>query len=176
MASSARDLRSRDDGIEVVSSDLAISASSNAGHAAGEGTTPTSFFRRTIHSISHRGYRVPILVSLGGFLLVLCFFFLARSQRVPPGGLWLYWVGLVTTLVPGILSHQRTSTMFSVGLFAFVQSFSYVLSAPHGIVFSTDPIYRLENVRLLAENHVWTPGSGNLQTFLYSFYPASTFL
>lgn len=124
---------------------------------------------------SDRGYRLPILISLGAFLTVLLFFFEARSEHRLPG-LWVYWIALAMILVPGILSRHRVATMTSIGLFAFIQCFSYVLSAPHGIVFSADPIYNLQGVTLLAGNGYWTPGWGTEQTFLYSFYPAKIFV
>src|SRR5213593_2225096 len=103
----------------------------DSGVRRAEGSTRRFIDRLSRSWTSDRSYRVPILLSLGSFLLVLVFFLQARSgPRLP--GMWAYWIGLALILVPGILSSHRIATMFSVGLFAFAQSFSYVLSAPFG--------------------------------------------
>lgn len=123
-------------------------------------------------AVTDRAYRLPILISLASLLVVL-FFYLELRRNVQPPSVWIYWIALVGTFVPGILSKNRIAAAFGIGVFAFLQSFAYVLSSPYGIVYITDPIYNLQLADLIAKTHTWTPAMGSSQVYAYSFYPAS---
>lgn len=148
-----------------------------AARVASSGSGEPSILPDTKHReepIPDRRYRLPVLVALGAFLLALVFLLEARRHNQFPS-LWFYWAGLVLTVAPGILSRSRIAAAFGVALFVFLQAFSYILGAPNGIVYSTDPIYNFQAVTVLATRHFWSPGLGSVQAILYSFYPGSTF-
>lgn len=168
-----RNMKSRVSSDDAKSFKHPVSSGRLAGRFS-EGKPISAFLVGSSEDVTNRSYRLPILTSLAAFLLVLVFFLQARTgNRLP--GLWYYWIGLAGTLVPGLVSRSRVAACFSISLFSFLQAFSYVLSAPYGIVFSTDPIYNLQAVTRLAETHFWEPGTGSVQAILYSFYPASIF-
>lgn len=117
-------------------------------------------------------YRVPILVSLGGFLVVLGFHLALRLDVVPPS-IWIYWAGLLLTVIPGFVSGSRRAAIFGLTLFAFLQCFAYTFSAPYGLVYLRDSIYNMQLARLIVQEGAWYPGSGTGLAFSYSFHPGS---
>ncbi len=123
---------------------------------------------------SARGYRIPIFVSTVAMLIVVLFFWRLRVGAPLPS-IWIYWGALALTLIPGLVSRNRMATGYSVGLFVFVQCFSYALSSPYGFVYYTDPISNLQSARILASNHFWQTGVGTGPAFAYSFYPGQSF-
>lgn len=47
----------------------------------------------------------------------------------------------------------------------------YPIAAPHGVVYSTDPIFNFSFTQDILDTGFWAPGSGNAFAFTYSFYP-----
>src|SRR5437867_11386180 len=47
----------------------------------------------------------------------------------------------------------------------------YPIGAPHGIVYSTDPIFNFSFTQDLLRTGFWDPGGGNAFAKTYSFYP-----
>jgi hypothetical protein len=47
----------------------------------------------------------------------------------------------------------------------------YPIAAPHGVVYSTDPIFNFSFTQDLLDTGFWAPGGGNAFAFTYSFYP-----
>src|SRR2546429_7132735 len=47
----------------------------------------------------------------------------------------------------------------------------YPLAAPHGIIYSTDPIFNYSFTADVVNSGFWAPGAGNGFARTYSFYP-----
>ena len=118
------------------------------------------------------GHRLPVLISVLALLTVLVFYLgLRLGHRLPSP--WIYWGALAASVVPAMLSRNRVGTLFGVGVFIFLQSFAYVLSAPYPYVWATDPIYNSQAAQIIATNHFWVVGVGQGPAYAYSYYPAS---
>lgn len=118
-------------------------------------------------------YRLPILISLASFLVALAFLLSLRRHVLPPSQ-WIYWGAVVLTVAPGIFSRNRLAMAFGVGVFAFIQCFSYLLVAPYGIVYAIDTIYNMQLADFVMRTGSWSVGLGTGFARLYSYYPGST--
>src|SRR3989442_193901 len=47
----------------------------------------------------------------------------------------------------------------------------YPIAAPHGVVYSTDPIFNFSFTQALLDTGFWAPGGGNAFALTYSYYP-----
>ena len=47
----------------------------------------------------------------------------------------------------------------------------YPIAAPHGVVYSTDPIFNFSFTQDLLDTGFWAPGGGNAFALTYSYYP-----
>lgn len=135
-------------------------------------TAGSSFVNGPQGAVSSHAYRWPVLLSLLGLLTVLSFHYAVRLGVAVPT-LWIYWFGLLLTLLPGLVSRNRLATIFSVGAFIFLQSFCYALAAPYGYVYSRDPIYNMQAAQIMLSNQSWSVGLGSYLARAYTYYPGS---
>jgi len=111
-----------------------------------------------------------LVTCLLGFIgLIFVVWRMKTGAAGTPRALFVFLLGAVCA--PFYLAFVRTPKL--PFLFAPVVAIFllYPIAAPHGVVYSTDPIFNFSFTQDLLETGFWAPGSGNAFAFTYSFYP-----
>jgi len=111
-----------------------------------------------------------LLVCLLGFIgLIFVVWRMKTGASGTPRALLVFLLGAICA--PFFLAFAKTPKL--PYLFAPVVAIFllYPIAAPHGVVYSTDPIFNFSFTQDLLDSGFWDPGSGNAFAFTYSFYP-----
>lgn len=111
-----------------------------------------------------------LVVCLLGFIgLIFVVWRMKTGAAGTPRALFVFLLGAVCA--PFYLAFVKTPKL--PFLFAPVVAIFllYPIAAPHGVVYSTDPIFNFSFTQDLLDTGFWAPGSGNAFAFTYSFYP-----
>ena len=111
-----------------------------------------------------------LVVCLLGFIgLIFVVWRMKTGAGGTPRALFVFLLGAICA--PFYLAFVKTPKL--PFLFAPVVAIFllYPIAAPHGVVYSTDPIFNFSFTQDLLDTGFWAPGSGNAFAFTYSFYP-----
>ena len=111
-----------------------------------------------------------LVTCLLGFIgLIFVVWKMKTGAAGTPRALFVFLLGAICA--PFYLAFVRTPKL--PFLFAPVVAIFllYPIAAPHGVVYSTDPIFNFSFTQDLLDTGFWAPGSGNAFAFTYSFYP-----
>lgn len=111
-----------------------------------------------------------LVVCLLGFIgLIFVVWRMKTGAAGTPRALFVFLLGAICA--PFYLAFVKTPKL--PFLFAPVVAIFllYPIAAPHGVVYSTDPIFNFSFTQDLLDTGFWAPGSGNAFAFTYSFYP-----
>src|SRR5207245_2138031 len=86
-----------------------------------------------------------------------------------PRVLFIFLLGAICApFLPAFVKAPKLPFLFAPIVAIFLL---YPIAAPHGVVYSTDPIFNFSFTQDLLDTGFWAPGSGNAFAFTYSFYP-----
>ncbi len=86
-----------------------------------------------------------------------------------PRALYLFFIGMACApFYVAFLRPPKIPFLFPPVIAIFLL---YPIAAPHGIVYSTDPIFNFSFTQDLLRTGFWDPGGGNAFAKTYSFYP-----
>lgn len=111
-----------------------------------------------------------LIVCLLGFIgLIFVVWRMKTGAGGTPRALFVFLLGAICA--PFYLAFVKTPKL--PFLFAPVVAIFllYPIAAPHGVVYSTDPIFNFSFTQDLLDTGFWAPGGGNAFALTYSYYP-----
>jgi len=113
---------------------------------------------------------MALVTCLLGFIgLIFVVWRMKTGAAGTPRALFVFLLGAVCA--PFYLAFVRTPKLPFLFAPVIAIFLLYPIAAPHGVVYSTDPIFNFSFTQDLLDTGFWAPGSGNAFAFTYSFYP-----
>jgi len=113
---------------------------------------------------------MALVTCLLGFIgLIFIVWRMKTGAAGTPRALFVFLLGAVCA--PFYLAFVRTPKLPFLFPPVVAIFLLYPIAAPHGVVYSTDPIFNFSFTQDLLDTGFWAPGSGNAFAFTYSFYP-----
>ena len=107
------------------------------------------------------------LIGFVGFILV------AWKLKTEAGGVprTLFLALLAMICAPFYVALVRTPKFLYLLAPVIALFLMYPIAAPHGVIYSTDPIFNFSFTEDVLDSGFWVPGAGNAFARTYSFYP-----
>ncbi len=107
------------------------------------------------------------LIGFVGFILV------AWKLKTEAGGVprTLFLALLAMICAPFYVALVRTPKFLYLLAPVIALFLMYPIAAPHGVIYSTDPIFNFSFTEDVLDSGFWLPGTGNAFARTYSFYP-----